>query len=109
MENRKYKLSNQPKEYALVTDFLGWHPEEFIDWMDYCYKYFLNPQEEMPKEIILISTDEKKQVTLLLDQKVTKDLFPLPFYAEERSQNWYQFYICAKKDTPDYVFIIPMC
>lgn len=104
---KKYRLGNQPEEYELITDYLGWLPKETNNWFK-----FLHPASDFNfdangKDVTIVSPD-KKEITLHIDHEIVKDAFPLSFYGERRANKWHAFCVVSTKDNPEKKFIIPL-
>ncbi len=104
----KYRLGNQSTEYELITTYLGWIPNGYIDWEDFATKNMFKLSSERPREITLTSPDQKEKVELLMDHALVKDAFPLSFFGEERAENWWRFYKVSTKRDPRTQFVIPL-
>jgi hypothetical protein len=99
---KKYRLGNQPEEYELKEDYLGWVPKN-SDWETVCSENY--PVKNM--EITVVNPESKKHTLLLLHQFISKGAFPLSFFGEERSSNWARFAIVSHDKTSEK-FIIPL-
>lgn len=106
-ETKKYSLGNQPEEYALSEEYLGWSPEGFRDWNGYLSSLPVGFNKRPPM-ITLVSEDDQAKVTLTLHQFLMKDAFPLDFLGEARAKNWWNFCLVSDMKTPEDQFIIPM-
>lgn len=104
-EIKKYRLGNQNEEYELVTDYLGWLPENKTEWTDLLFPFCLNRGE---KEAVIINPEKTEKITIVMHQQIIKDAFPMSFFSEERAYNWHNFYIVSIKDNPSKKFIIPL-
>lgn len=105
-KEKKYRIGNQPEEYELKTDYLGWLPKDTVGWFE-----FLHPSSDINfkangKDVTIVSPD-KKEMILVIDYVITKDAFPMSFYGEERSNNWRVFCIVSTKNNREEKFIIP--
>jgi len=107
MEDKKYRLGNQSREYELITKYLGWLPEGISDWHDWVWETYFKSSTS-GTELTIVSPDQKQKVTLKMKQFIIKDAFPLSFYGEERAQGWHRFYIVSLLETPLELFIIPL-
>ncbi len=103
----KYRLGNQPEEYELSEEFLGWTPEGVDSWEKFHDKLFPF-SEKPPKKITLVNKDGKERVTLILHHYLLKDAFPSRLYGESRAVNWWNFLKVSKEEEPEKKFIIPM-
>ena len=56
---KKYCLGNQPGEYELSDDYLGWIPEGFSGWEAFHDEYSLCGRDSRPNTIVLVSLDGK--------------------------------------------------
>lgn len=108
MEEKKYRLGNQAKEYELQTKYLGWLPEGFTDWYDWVWENYFNHDPIPP--LTIMSPDKNEKVILQMHQFIIKDAFPLSFFGEKRSENWFRFYIVslASNEPLPEKFIIPL-
>ena len=97
---KKYRLGNQPEEYELSEDYLGWIPKG-EGWMDL---YFRSAKNE---KLMIASPDGKGEKKLFLHHIVIKDAFPLSFFGEERAKNWSHFAVVSDDETSEK-FIVPM-
>jgi hypothetical protein len=106
MDAKKYRLGNQPKEYELVTNYLGWLPEHKKDWFDFLFPF--NSSEIRGRKIIILNPQKTEKIEIILHQQIIKDAFPLSFFGEERAKNWHHFCIVSKADKATEQFIIPL-
>ncbi|MCX6794861.1 MAG: hypothetical protein NTY31_02665 [Candidatus Falkowbacteria bacterium] len=97
---KKYCLGNQPEEYELREDYLGWLPENDEDWGDLCLEFIKNTE-------LIIVNPQKTKKTLFFHNFIIKDAFPMSFYGEERSKKWNNFAIVSETETSEK-FIIPL-
>ncbi|HNW71863.1 MAG TPA: hypothetical protein PKZ36_01775 [Candidatus Paceibacterota bacterium] len=104
---KKYRLGNQPTEYELVTEYLGWLPEDASSWWD-VFQIMVSSSEITGKEITITNPEKNKKITIIIDHRIVKDAFPMSFFVEERAKNWYDFCIVSSKDKPSEKFIIPL-
>ena len=104
---KKYRLGNQPDEYELVTEYLGWLPEDGSNWDD-VFPFFASSPEKGREEVTLVNPEKNKKVTIIIDHRIIKDAFPMSFYGEEGSEDWHNFCIVSSKDEPSKKFIIPL-
>jgi len=100
MKESRYRLGNQPEEYVLKEDYLGWTPEHG-DWMQLCIDGI-----KKTKLAIVNPKDSSKKV-LFLHHFIIKDAFPLSFFGEERAMNWSHFAIVSEDETSEK-FVIPL-
>lgn len=100
MEEKKYCLGNQPEEYELKEDYLGWTPEN-EDWQQFCMRRVENA------ELTIVNPDDGNKKKLFLHHFIIQDAFPLSFFGEERALNWFQFAIVSHDETSEK-FIIPL-
>jgi hypothetical protein len=98
---KKYRLGNQPEEYELSEDYLGWLPEGDKTWEDLSFESVKNT------ELTLANPAEKDKKTIFLHHCIIKDAFPLSFFGEERSEKWGIFAIVSETQTSEK-FIIPL-
>lgn len=105
---KKYCLGNQPEEYRLETLYLGWAPQGDPQWEKFSSAEILSLSSEKPKEITLFSPDGNNGKKLLFHHALMKDAFPLSFYGEERTRNWFRFYKVEDPDLPGILFVIPL-
>jgi hypothetical protein len=101
-ERKKYRLGNQPEEYDLEENYLGWTPQEG-NWE----KIYAQGHNTNSAEVISIFSKNKEFVTLFFHDFIIKDAFPLSFFAEKRSSNWTHFAIVSRNKTSEK-FIIPL-
>lgn len=105
---KKYRLGNQPEEYELVIDYLGWLPENEKNWDIISYP-LLSSSDIKGKEIIIVNPKNyNEKVILIISHIIIKEAFPMSFYSEKRAENWSSFCIVSKKDNPFEKFIIPL-
>lgn len=104
----KYRLGNQPEEYELSTEFLGWIPVGFDDWKGQFDRWWQQEGGWFPCEITLRNKDDGSMVDLICHQYLMKEAFPLSFYGEDRAKQWWNFAMVSKKEAPGEVFVIPM-
>lgn len=98
---KKYRLGNQPEEYELRENYLGWSPGSEKTWEDLAFEYVKNT------ELIIVNPANKAQKTIFLHHFIIKDAFPMSFYEEERSGRWNVFAIVSDTETSER-FIIPL-
>lgn len=117
MNNTRYRLGNQAKEYELVTKYLGWLPYGFPDWESWLKsedekKYSKELPEILTKQpplhLTIYSPDKEQYIELLMDRVIGKSAFPSSIYSEESANDWWRFYIVALQEKPDEQFIIPL-
>ena len=101
MEIKKYRLGNQPEEYELREDYLGWIPKNYDDW------WFLSYQRIKNKKLTIINPKDQAEKGLFLHHCIIKDAFPMSFYREERADEWNHFAIVSETETSEK-FIIPI-
>lgn len=102
--SQKYRLGNQPEEYELKTDYLGWFPEGDKDW----FENILDPfYEYKNKEINLLGPNEER-VTLIMYQMLIKDAFHMKVFREKRFENWHSFCLVSLQDRLEEKFLIPL-
>lgn len=112
-EIKKYRLDNQPQEYELREDYLGWLPAHYENWDDLVLKFTKNVMVSSifnPAPVVLISEPKKQRKAkkaLFLHHFIIKDAFPMSFYGEERSKEWNRFAIVSETQTSGK-FIIPL-
>lgn len=104
---KKYRLGNQPEEYELSEEYLGWVPEGCNSWKAFHDKLFPYSLTN-PETVTLVGPDKQEKVTLTLHHYLMKEAFPLSFYGEERAKDWWNFLMVSKRDTPEKKFVIPM-
>ena len=105
-ETKKYRLGNQSKEYELVTQYLGWSPED-MSWDDWCdLRLFSDSSEIIP--LTIWNPAKTENVELVMIQALVKDAFPMSFYGEDRAINWRRFYKVTTRDNPNVEFVIPL-
>lgn len=95
-----YRLGNQPEEYALKENYLGWTPEG-KDWDDLCIQLIRETT------LTIVSPKDGRKKELFLHHFILKEAFPLSFYGEERARNWHRFAIVSSTETSER-FIIPL-
>lgn len=100
-EIKKYRLGNQPKEYELKEDFLGWLPENYEDW-EYMGLRFIKKIE-----VTIVNPEDQVKKSLFLHNFIIKEAFPMSFYGEERSEKWSNFAIVSETEISEK-FIIPL-
>lgn len=98
---KKYRLGNQPEEYELREDYLGWVPKNYDDWWYLCYRFIKN------RELTIVNPKDQVEKILFLHHFIIKDAFPMSFYGEERSEKWSNFAIVSETETSEK-FIIPV-
>lgn len=101
LDMNKYRLGNQPEEYELREDYLGWVPEGHKDWQ------LFYMQDFRKKEVTIVSPDGGTKKTLVLHHFLIKDAFPLSFFGEERARDWWMFAKVSESETTEK-FIIPL-
>ncbi len=100
---KKYRLGNQPEEYALVLDYVDFIPKGFKSWYD-----FNDPMtRQNGKEICLVNPKNNESVYLIIDHPIILDAFPSSFFSEEESKKWHVYCIVNTKEKPEEKFIIP--
>lgn len=99
-QTKKYRLGNQPQEYELKEDYLGWLPEYFENWGDFIFR--------LPKNVAfsIFNPNDGEKKTLFLHHFIIKDAFPLSFFGEERAEKWNNFAIVSNNQSSEK-FIIP--
>src|SRR3989338_6686115 len=102
-EKQTYRLGNQDREYKLLTKYLGWFPDGVKEWWD-----FFGTKNRDGQYVTIFSPDKIGEVKIILRRQIIKDAFPLSFFGEKRSQNWYSFCVVSTQDNPDEEFIIPL-
>ena len=100
MEEQKYRLGNQPEEYALKEDYLGWIPKG-ADWLKLRFELTRNTS------LTIINPENGEEKTLFLHHFIINDAFPLSFWGEERANDWDSFAIVSDDVTSEQ-FIIPL-
>lgn len=98
----KYRLGNQPEEYELKEDFLGFLPEN-VEWED----LFLFGRSFREKEITIIHPESGERKTLFFHHFLLRDAFPMEFFREARSRNWSTFAKVSDSAESEQ-FIIPL-
>ncbi len=107
-DSKNYRLGNQPEEYELVIDYLGWLPENEKNW-DIISGPLLMLSDIKDKEITIVNPKNyNEKVALIIRNGIIKEAFPMSFYGEKRAENWFSFCIVSKKDNPFEKFIIPL-
>ena len=101
---KKYRLGNQPEEYELNTNYLGWTPKSFTEWQDWIWER----GSVRKSELIITSPDKSQEVDLVMHQVIIKDAFPLAFFGEERAKPWHRFCIVSLESDTSDEFIIPL-
>jgi len=96
---KKYRMGNQPEEYELREDYLGWTPEG-DDWQSLCLRFTRDTK-------LTIVNPQGGEKVLFLHQFIIKDAFPMSFFGEERSKDWWTFAIVSEDETSEK-FIIPL-
>ena len=107
-EPRRYRLGNQPEEYEVSEDYLGWKPGGFKDWYDAITDDDNVNRRPRPFPLILVSPDNTQTVSIIVHQPLIKDAFPLHFFGEERSKDWSGFAKISLEVAPWDLFIIPL-
>ncbi|KKQ61073.1 MAG: hypothetical protein US81_C0010G0002 [Parcubacteria group bacterium GW2011_GWE2_38_18] len=97
---KSYRLGNQPQEYELRQDFLGWTPENEA-WSH------LYMQNVCHREITIVNPVDGAKKTLFLYHFIIKEAFPMSFFSEERSRDWWTFAIVSEDEVSEK-FIIPL-
>ncbi|MBN2884503.1 hypothetical protein JXE04_01110 [Patescibacteria group bacterium] len=97
---KKYRLGNQPEEYELREDYIGFVPEN-VCWGDLIFDFIKN----VKLNIFHNSSGEKR--VIFLHNFIIKDAFPMSFYSEERASLWNDFAIISETETSEK-FIIPV-
>jgi hypothetical protein len=107
-KSRRYRTGNQPEEYEISENYLGWKPEGFRDWYDAFTDDDAGNRRPRPFLLTLVSPDGSQTVPIIVHQPIGKDAFPLHFYGEERSKDWFNFAKISLEATPSELFIIPL-
>jgi hypothetical protein len=97
---RKYRLGNQPKEYELRDNYLGWTPQD-EDWEILFLQFVKNT------ELTIANPVNHDKKTLFLHHFIIKDAFPMEFFVEERTREWSHFAIVSETASSEK-FIIPL-
>ena len=98
---KKYRLGNQTKEYELSDDYLGWLPEGQADWQSMFLDFVKNT------ELTIINPNDQAKEKIFLHHFIIRDAFPMSFFGEKRSRNWWVFAIVSR-DQASEEFIIPL-
>ncbi|EKD24140.1 MAG: hypothetical protein ACD_81C00098G0003 [uncultured bacterium] len=96
-----YRLGNQPQEYELKEDFLGWVPKGEKDWQ------LVYAQDIRRTELTIVNPNGGGEKILFLHHFIIRDAFPLSFFGEERARNWWSFAIVSENEVSEK-FIIPL-
>lgn len=100
MKEAKYRLGNQPEEYVLREDYLGWAPEN-KSWMQLCANGINKT------EFTIANPKDAEKKVLFLHCIIFKSAFPLYFFGEKRAIDWTHFAIVSNNETSEK-FIIPL-
>ncbi len=107
-ETKRYSLGNQPEEYELSEDYLGWTPVGFKGWYDALTDEDSFNRRPRPFPLTLVSPDGSQTVPIIMHQPLIKDAFPLRFFGEERAKDWFQFAKISLEEAPAELFLIPL-
>ena len=100
MKELRYRLGNEPEEYVLKEDFLGWAPRD-TSWEQLCIQRIKNVK------LTIANPCGSNEQALFLHQFIIKDAFPLSFFGEERAADWTHFSIVSYDEMSER-FIIPL-
>jgi len=104
----KYRLGNQPEVYGLSEEYLGGKPLDFANWDAVIFDENMVNRRPCPFTFNLADASGKHTVCLVFHQLLTKDAFPMSFFGEARSGDWYRFAKVSLEEDPWELFIIPL-
>jgi len=105
---RRYRIGNQPEEYGVSEDYLGWKPVGFKDWYDALTIDDSGNRRPHPFPLTLVSPDGSHTVPIIVHQSITKDAFPLEFFSEAQANDWSSFAKVSLEEVPWELFLIPL-